>query len=39
MIKVTINELLNSNEVLQNLSQKDFKAKLAWQIARLLRNA
>lgn len=39
MIKVTINELLNSTEVLQKLSKKDFKAKLAWQVARLLRNA
>lgn len=37
MINVKIADLLNSTEVLQKLSQKDFKAKLAWQIARLLR--
>ena len=39
MITVKISELLNSVETLQKLSQKDFKAKLAWQIARLLRSA
>lgn len=39
MITVKISELLNSVETLQKLSQKDFKAKLAWQIARLLKSA
>lgn len=39
MIKVTIADLLNSTETLQKLSQKDFKAKLAWSIARLLKSA
>ena len=39
MIKVTIADLLNSTDTLQKLSQKDFKAKLAWTIARLLKSA
>ena len=39
MITVKISELLNSTETLQKLSQKDFKAKLAWSIARLLKAA
>lgn len=39
MIKVKISELLNSTETLQKLSQKDFKAKLAWSISRLLKAA
>ena len=39
MIKVKISELVNSTETLQKLSQKDFKAKLAWSIARLLKAA
>lgn len=39
MIKVQISELINSTETLQKLAQKDFKAKLAWQIARLLKAA
>ena len=39
MIKVKISELLNSTETLQKLAQKDFKAKLAWSIARLLKSA
>lgn len=39
MIKVTISDLLNSTETLQKLAQKDFKAKLAWQIGRLLKAA
>lgn len=39
MIKVKISELLNSTETLQKLSQKDFKAKLAWTISRLLKAA
>lgn len=39
MITVKISDLLNSTETLQKLSQKDFKAKLAWSIARLLKSA
>lgn len=39
MITVKISDLLNSTETLQKLSQKDFKAKLAWSIARLLKAA
>ena len=39
MIKVKISDLLNSTETLQKLAQKDFKAKLAWSIARLLKSA
>ena len=39
MIQVKISDLINSTETLQKLSQKDFKAKLAWQIARLLKSA
>lgn len=39
MISLKISELLNSTETLQKLSQKDFKAKLAWQIARILKAA
>lgn len=39
MIKVKISDLLNSTETLQKLAQKDFKAKLAWEIARLLKAA
>lgn len=39
MIRITMNDLLNSTETLQKLSQKDFKAKLAWTIARLLKSA
>ena len=39
MITITINNLINSTETLQKLSQQDFKAKLAWSIARLLKAA
>lgn len=39
MITVKISDLLNSTETLQKLAQKDFKAKLAWSIARLLKSA
>ena len=39
MITVKIENLLNSVDTLQKLSQKDFKAKLAWQVARLLKSA
>ena len=39
MITVKISDLINSTETLQKLAQKDFKAKLAWSIARLLKAA
>lgn len=39
MIKVSIATLLNSTEALQKLSTTDLKAKLAWQVARLLKAA
>lgn len=39
MIQVKIADLLNSTETLQKLAQKDFKAKLAWSISRLLKAA
>lgn len=39
MITVTMNDLINSTETLQKLAQKDFKAKLAWSVARLLKGA
>ena len=39
MNTVKISDLLNSTETLQKLAQKDFKAKLAWSIARLLKSA
>lgn len=39
MITITINDLLNSVETLQKIAQKDFKAKLAWSIARILKSA
>ena len=39
MIKVKLSELLDSTETLKKLSQKDFKAKLAWSISRLLKAA
>ena len=39
MIKLKISDLLNSTETLQKLAQKDFKAKVAWQIGRLLKTA
>ncbi len=39
MITVKISDLLNSVEQLQKLSRQDFKAKLAWQVARLLKAA
>lgn len=39
MITVKIENLLNSVETLQKLAQKDFKAKLAWQVSRLLKSA
>lgn len=39
MIKVKISALIDSISTLQKLAQKDFKAKLAWSIARLLKAA
>ena len=39
MIKVKISDLLNSTDTLQKLAKKDFKAKLAWSISRLLKSA
>lgn len=37
MIKLTLNELLNSIEVLKKVSDKSFPAKIAFQIARINR--
>lgn len=37
MIKLTIGDLVNSTEALQKLADKQLKAKLAWQVARLLK--
>ena len=39
MINIKISELMDSVTTLQKLSQQDFKAKLAWSIARLLKAA
>ena len=39
MIKIQMNDLLNSTETLQKLSQKELKARLALSIARLLKEA
>lgn len=39
MINVKISSLLNSTEALQKLAGADLKAKLAWQVARLLKAA
>lgn len=39
MINVKISDLLNSTEALQKLAGTDLKAKLAWQVARLLKAA
>lgn len=39
MITVTIADLLNSTETLKKLGQRDFPAKLAWSIAKLLKAA
>lgn len=39
MINVKISSLLNGTEALQKLAGADLKAKLAWQIARLLKAA
>lgn len=37
MIKVTITDILNGTEILQKLSSTGLKAKLAWQVSRLLK--
>ena len=39
MIQVKIVQLINSTEMLQKLAKQDFTAKMAWQIARLLKAA
>ena len=39
MIRVKIADIINGTEVLRKLAQADFKAKTAWQIARLLKAA
>lgn len=39
MIKLTINELLNSTEILQKIASKELKARLALEIARMLKSA
>lgn len=37
MIKVAITDILNGTEILQKLSNTELKAKLAWQVSRLLK--
>ena len=39
MIKIKISELLNSTEALQKLAGTELKAKLAWQVGRILKAA
>lgn len=39
MITVKILDLVNSTETLQKLAKQNFKAKLAWTLARLLKSA
>ena len=39
MIKIKVQELVNSTAALQKLSNMSLKAKLAWQVARLLKAA
>ena len=39
MITVKISDLINSTEVLQKLAGTSLKARLAWQVARLLKAA
>lgn len=39
MIQVKIGELLNSTEALQKLAGTELKAKLAWQVGRILKAA
>lgn len=37
MIEVSVREILNSAEIMQKLSKRQFKGKVAFQIARILR--
>ena len=39
MIKIKIGDLVNSTDALQKLADKQLKARLAWQVARLLKAA
>lgn len=39
MIKVKISDLLNSTDALQKLAGTELKAKLAWQVGRILKAA
>lgn len=39
MIKVKISELINGTEALQKLANTSLKAKLAWQVSRMLKTA
>lgn len=39
MIQLKIADLLNSTDVLQKLAGKELKAKLAWQVGRMLKEA
>ena len=39
MMTIKMNDLLNSIDILQKLSKMELKAKLAWQVARLLKAA
>ena len=39
MIKLTINELLNSTDILQKIASKELKARLALEVARMLKAA
>ena len=39
MIKIKISDLLNSTEALQKLAGTELKAKLAWQVGRILKAA
>ena len=39
MIKVTISQLLDSTEALQKLARMQLKAKLAWNVSKLLKAA
>ena len=39
MINITLGELVNSTNALQKLASMSLKAKLAWQVAKLLKEA
>lgn len=39
MIKIKVSELLNGSEALQKLAGTELKARLAWQVGRLLKAA